>query len=413
MEELNTPTTNTSRFEGVGFEITKVVYMFSMVSVIATCLMATYAKDNRYMPLAMGLLLVPVYSVIIRRLIKNFFLFFLAHVVLAGLMFLYRDPIPMVLIGGYVLADIVYIYVRKISGVNDPMTVAILVVAFAVNLLCYIFTGRAGLTFVQPIIITVFIMQIVAYLVYFHQMNIHDTLEVNTQSASQSIKKINRLNSKVIWMFVIILLILIGVGMAARLDVVFTMIGRGLLSGLGVIVRFLFRGEKAAADPGATYVDEAGGQGDPNTVPDDYVTWPIWLILEKILMIFSAIVVLAIIGYIFYRLYQKFKMDRVEEDVLSDYAETTLFVERVKPEKKERRSLKDIFNVPNDKKVRRLYQKKIMHRIRAGDKITAADTPRQILKIVQAEDLSHMTEVYERARYSNIPITKEDVQSIS
>ena len=36
MAELNTPNTNTntSRFEGVGFEITKVVYIFSMVSVI-------------------------------------------------------------------------------------------------------------------------------------------------------------------------------------------------------------------------------------------------------------------------------------------------------------------------------------------------------------------------------------------
>ena len=413
MAELNTPNTNTSRFEGVGFEITKVVYIFSMVSVIATCLMATYSKDNRYVPLTMGLLLVPVYSVIIRRLIKNFILFFLAHAVLGGLLFLYKEPVPMVLIGGYVLADIVYIYVRKISGVNDPMTVAMLVVSFAVNLLCYIFTGRAGLTFVQPIIIAVFIIQIVAYLVYFHQMNIHDTLEVNTQSASQSIKKINRLNSKVIWMFVIILLILIGVGMVARLDIIFTMIGRGLLSGLGVIARFLFRGNKTESESGPIYVDEAGGQGDPNTVPDDYVTWPIWIILEKIMMVVGTIIVLVAIGYVFYRLYQKFKMDRVEEDVLSDYAETTLFVERVKPEKKERRSLKDIFNVSNDRKVRRLYQKKIQHRIRAGDQITAADTPRQILQIVKGEDLSHITEVYERARYSNIPITKEDVQSIS
>ncbi|MCR5005282.1 MAG: DUF4129 domain-containing protein [Clostridiales bacterium] len=411
MAELNTSTT--SRFEGIGFEITKVVYIFSMVSVIASCLMGTYSKDARYVPLCMGLLLIPVYSVVVRRLIKNFFLFFLAHVILAGLLFLYKDPVIMALIGGYVLADIIYIYVRKISGVNDPMTGATLVVAFAVAIITYIFTGRAKLEFVHPVIITVFIMQIVAYLVYFHQMNIRETLVANTQSASQSIKKINRLNSKVIWMFVVILLILIGVGIAVRLDVAFTMIGRGLLIGLRFIVRLVFQGGKQDTETGPIYVDEAGGQGDPNTVPDDYVTWPIWLILEKILYVFAVIVMLALIGYIFYRLYQKFKMDRVEEDVLSDYAETTVFVERVKREKKERRSLWDILNVPNDKKVRRLYQKKILHRIKAGDRITAADTPRQILETVKAEDLTHITEVYERARYSDIPITKEDVQSIS
>ena len=411
MEELNTSTT--SRFEGIGFEITKVVYIFSMVSVIAACLMATYSKDARYLPLCMGLLLVPVYSVIIRRLIKNFFLFFLAHVLLVGLMLLYKNPVVMALIGGYVLADIIYIYVRKISGVNDPMTSATLIVAFAVALITYIFCARMQIPFVQPVIIAVFIAQIVAYLVYFHQMNIHDTLEVNTESASQSIKKINRLNSKVIWMFVIVLLILIGVGVLARLDVIFTMAGRGLLAGLRFVLSFLFRGGKTDAEAGPVYVDEAGGQGDPNTVPDDYVTWPIWLILEKIMFVLGVIVVLFLIGYIFYRLYQRFKMDRVEEDVLSDYADTTVFVERVKPEKRERRSLRDLFNVTNDKKVRRMYQKKIQRRIKAGDKITAADTPRQIVEIVKAEDLTQITEVYERARYSDIPITKEDVQSIS
>ena len=131
------------------------------------------------------------------------------------------------------------------------------------------------------------------------------------------------------------------------------------------------------------------------------------------MMVVGLIIVLIGIGYIFYRLYQKFKMDRVEEDVLSDYAETTVFVERVKPEKKERRSLKDLFNVPNDRKIRRIYQKKILHRIKAGDPIHPADTPRQILATVKAEDLTHLTEVYEKARYSDIPITKEDVQSVS
>ena len=129
-----------------------------------------------------------------------------------------------------------------------------------------------------------------------------------------------------------------------------------------------------------------------------------------IVCLISAII---LIGYICYRLYQKFKMDRVEEDVLSDYAETTLFIERVKPEKKERMSLRERLNLPNDRKIRRLFRKRVQHRIKAGDPIRPSQTPREICNTVKAEDLTALTTLYEKARYSDIPITKEDVQSVS
>ena len=148
-------------------------------------------------------------------------------------------------------------------------------------------------------------------------------------------------------------------------------------------------------------------------VPEGYEPWMIWIILEKIMTVLAVLIIIALIAYVFYRLYQKFRMDRVEEDVLSDYAETTVFIERARPEKKERMSLRERLNLPNDKKIRRLFRKKVRARIKAGDPITAAQTPQEICRTVKAEDLSRLTGLYEKARYSDIPITKEDVQSVS
>ena len=76
-------------------------------------------------------------------------------------------------------------------------------------------------------------------------------------------------------------------------------------------------------------------------------------------------------------------------------------------------SLRERLNLPNDKKIRRLFRKKVRARIKAGDPITAAQTPQEICRTVKAEDLSRLTGLYEKARYSDIPITKEDVQSVS
>lgn len=400
------------RFEGLGFEIAKVVYMFSLVSEILLCGLAAYTGDQRFTPILLMLLLVPVYSVIIRRLFKNFFLFFLAHVLLIGLVFLLRDPVVMAVVGVYILADIIYIYVRKISGANDPMTVALLLVAFVTALVLYLTAESIGAAFVRPLIITMFILQVVIYLFYFHHMNMRETLSANTQSANQSIRKINSLNNKAILMFMAILLILIAAGVFLRLDVVITMIGQLLLFVLRFIGRLLFRGGSTTQETITPEESPTGGEM-VSGVPDGYEPWKIWLILEKIGVVFCVIVAIALVIYVAYRLYQRFKMDRVEEDVLSDYSETTLFVERVKREKKERTSIFELFNLSNEKKVRRLFRKKVLHRMKAGDPIRPSQTAQEIRAAVRGEDLSRLTDLYEKARYSNEPVTKEEVQSVS
>lgn len=402
------------RFQGVGLEITKVLFLFSLVSEALIFLLSAYTHDLSYMPLLLVLLLVPVYSVLVRRLIPSFILFFLAHAALYGLVYLVRaDVLVMVIIGGYITVDVIYIYVRKISGVNDPMSVAQLIVAFVLAFVLYIMAEQLEATASRPVLIAFFIIQVVAYLVYFHQMNVRETLSVNTQSASQTIKKINRLNNKVIIMFIGVLLVLIGAGVVMRLDIVITLIGQGLLFLLKTVVRFLFRGGSEQPAESSLPSEEIGGQDMAGMIPDDYETWKIWLILEKVMVVFSVLVVLALIGYVFYRLYQKFKADRVEEDILSDYAETTISVERAARPKKERRTLAEIFNLPNDRKIRRLFQKKIQHRIKAGDPIRATQTPREMCAAVKAEDLSLLTGLYEKARYSDQEITKEEVKSVS
>ncbi len=399
------------RFEGLGFEIAKVVYMFSIASEVLVCGLAAYTGNQKFTPLALLLLLIPVYSVVIRRLFKNFFLFFLAHAALFGLLFLLKDPVAIVVIAAYIVADIIYIYVRKFSGVNDPMTVAQLITAFAFATAMYLISGKTDAAFVRPVIVTMFILQVVIYLLYFHQMNMRETLSANTQSASQSIKKINSLNNKAILMFLGILLVLIAAGVFLRLDVVISAIGELLLFIVRFIVRLLFRG--GDGEPGEIIRDEEMPGGEMvNGVPDGYEPWKIWLILEKVIMVASIILAIAGVIYLAYYLYKKFKMDKVEEDVLSDYSETTVFVERVKREKKERTSLFELFNLSNEKKIRRIFRKKVLQRIKAGDPITPSQTAQEIRAAVKGEDLTTLAALYDKARYSEEPITKEEVQSV-
>ena len=212
---------NKERFQGVGMELVKVEFIFSLVSEVLIFALAAYTKDLSYVPLLLALLLVPAYSVIMRRLIPSFILFFLAHAALYALVLLCNGILPMVVVGAYITVDVIYIYVRKISGVNDPMSVAQLMVAFALAFVLYLSTPQINMPSIRPILITFFIVQIVVYLIYFHQMNIKETLSANTQSASQSIAKINRLSFILLLCVMLIYAVVIGGELMRSLGVIF------------------------------------------------------------------------------------------------------------------------------------------------------------------------------------------------
>lgn len=399
------------RMHGIGMELVKVVFMFSLVSEALVCFLAALQKDVEYAPYMLALVLAPVVSVFLRRFVQNFGLFLLGHILLMCGLFLYPTALTRVLAGMYIAADIIYIYARRTSGTDDPMSTMQLALAFAVALVLYYVTGKMDLENLRPMILVMFILHISVYMIYFHQLNVRGALEASAEHLNQSTKKLNGINNKIIAFYVVIMLLLIGVGVVLRMDVVFAMLGQMLLLLLRVIVRFLFRGD---SPEGEVIVggEEAAVGGDSPGPGGEYVTYQFWLILEKFIIAAALIGALILLIYLIYHFYQKFVRNRVTEQSTSEFEETTIFVEKVARVKKERKSLFDYFNLTNDKKVRHIYAKKVQKQIKAGVNVTASQTAQEIKKVVTREDLGSITTLYEKARYSNQPISKEEVKSI-
>ena len=51
-----------------------------------------------------------------------------------------------------------------------------------------------------------------------------------------------------------------------------------------------------------------------------------------------------------------------------------------------------------------------LKKMRKQEIIKVSDSPKEILEKMPSEGLENLTELYEKARYSNQPITKEEVK---
>ena len=66
-----------------------------------------------------------------------------------------------------------------------------------------------------------------------------------------------------------------------------------------------------------------------------------------------------------------------------------------------------------EKKIRRLYFHKISRFMKKGDRIKPANTPVEIERALRdQENLQALTRVYQKARYSDEPITKEEIGEV-
>ncbi len=400
------------RTDGLMLELVKVLFIFSVADEALLCVAAAWTGDLSLMPWMTALLLIPVYSVLALRFVRNFFGFLFLHLLLFAVPLLYPDVVSRILAALFVIADILYIYVRRLTGSNEPMSFSMTMVAFGLAAVLYFAAPALKIEFVRPTLSVLFLLQLTAYLVYFHQNNVRETLAIQEEDRNQSLGKIHSFNNRILLAFVLVMLLLVGAGLIFRLDVVLAEIGHLLFTGFKALIRLLFRGgsedEESGEVPKETVPDGGGG---PLLPADDTEPFLIWKILEAAAVVVTAVLILAGICYILYKFYKKFTEGRVEESQQADYRETTVFLERVKREKKERRPFREYFILSNEQKVRRLYKKRIEKQIRAGVKVEPSRTVQEIRALLPQEDLAKISEVYEKARYSGQPVSREELRS--
>ena len=123
-----------------------------------------------------------------------------------------------------------------------------------------------------------------------------------------------------------------------------------------------------------------------------------------------VIALIALTIYALYRFYKWFYSRKPETISFDEFEETSTFMEA-----KEKASIKrdffwSRFRLTNEKKIRRIYKKRLEIPMRKQEIIKVSDSPKEILEKMPSEGLENLTELYEKARYSNQPITKEEVK---
>ena len=137
---------------------------------------------------------------------------------------------------------------------------------------------------------------------------------------------------------------------------------------------------------------------------------PFWEFLEFVMTIAVVIALIALTIYALYRFYKWFYSRKPETISFDEFEETSIFMEAKEKASKKRDFFWSRFRLTNEKKIRRIYKKRLEIPMRKQEIIKVSDSPKEILEKMPSEGLENLTELYEKARYSNQPITKEEVK---
>ncbi|MBP5304504.1 MAG: hypothetical protein J6Z02_01505, partial [Lachnospiraceae bacterium] len=184
--------------------------------------------------------------------------------------------------------------------------------------------------------------------------------------------------------------------------------GHGLL----FLLRLIFRNNgEAVPEP---IIDEGPSAMNPDmsALAGGAETSAFWVILEKIVVVGTTVLVAGgiIVGIIYavYNIIKKFNENTHIETDEVEFLNPFDKAEKVKTGVALRRSILEIFAPPNEARIRKIFYKAASGRSEQGiGKTTRAkelQTPTELLPENEV-----LTKLYEKARYSNTPCSREDV----
>jgi hypothetical protein len=204
-------------------------------------------------------------------------------------------------------------------------------------------------------------------------------------------------------------------------------IGNSFITLLRYVLSFLFRGKKEIPSPPEeiTRMDYS-----INTLPTVKEPSPILdFILNLIFYLLSFVAIIGIIALIiygFYKLYHLFYIDKIKNG--EDHTEfLSPFDKKEKLEKVIKKSpfknLLDFFGRTNNEKIRKQYYKAIIKNV-DPDQLGKGLTPSKLSEFafnpestllkndVDSDKVNMLTEHYEKARYSNVECSEEELQTV-
>jgi hypothetical protein len=329
----------------------------------------------------------------LRLRIKHLSLFLLLHAAMPLLtVFLVSGLYPRLIYLAFTLAIVIYSVVNRLRDTPPEVGAAFVAAHIVCALVLAIAAGRLNqpeAAYVQPISAAVVF---ICYMVFQHIRNMDDTLELITKTTVQPIRAILSMNNRIIAAFAGIAAVSALLSGFVRLDSVVALLGRGLLAFLRFLLGFLNgtgSGEEAEAPP-----ETAAPDNFPPFPVEPRKEWPIWAIIENVMKyVLTAALIAAAAGlviYLCYRLYRRFYETVKSDDEIEVIPHDTLAAEAVKAIK--------AFFIPVSGMRRRFY-KKIRQYIKRGAPIFPSDTPEEMSRKITAEDISDLTDAYQKERY--------------
>lgn len=135
-------------------------------------------------------------------------------------------------------------------------------------------------------------------------------------------------------------------------------------------------------------------------------------LLNAIFNIVQVAIYVGLALLIIYSIYMFFRSNMHKEKFNTNDDKKESNPDKVVKLKKEKRRLHFLNRGTNAERIRKMYKRKINHFKKGNITISDSDTPKEIsIKVYKStgESLDMHTKIYEKARYSNIEITKDDV----
>ncbi len=408
------------------------------IIIIACYLMTALTKDPAEIWRMQLLVLSILYLYVIRCTVRNFFLFFLLHafalipaaiyipllgnptvesVYIGGAkveFFMTWDALGKFGMGIMILAGafiIIYSVVDRLKDLSDTTSMGGLIVITLVLTAGYLGAEHMQNPFIRPYLLGCELAAIAVYFADMHTRNVNSTLTNINEMLNQPEQKIRRSNNRILLMFLIGTLAFALIAVVLRLDRVIVWTLQALLAGIRFLVSLI---PSRDAPPDETSIpvesapepDNGGGM-----MPDGGSTAAIWIYLEYLLTFVMIVAIVGLVIYGLYRFYKWFYSRSVKTVHADEFEETTDFIE-TQPTVRTRGigSLFERLRLTDEKKVRRMYKKRLAGPMKKGDKVRPSDTPEEILRKLPAENLEVLSEIYERARYSREGVTREDVK---
>lgn len=132
-----------------------------------------------------------------------------------------------------------------------------------------------------------------------------------------------------------------------------------------------------------------------------------WQSMEYLVFLLFAVLLVLVIAWFFRRMRRKYAPSVVSKET-AYHEEKDLYVENLTSVKPSVR-IKDSSNA---RKVRRIYQKTVEKKINEGLSITPDKTPGEIRQMVDTPVFNQLTALYERARYTEEPISSQELREV-